>query len=504
MFNNPYLEFDEHFRDGCLHESCDCFIDINGSHPLTKDFSTTILVSDLENSMANFVAKFSSQFDMIGNNLIKVERENEILYFLAKLPRNSNIKIIRPPVHKFNFPSELPLVPASIEIKEIYKQADIRYMNLLMNGSFNMSDKQWFEDNVWSDDRKVYSLKVLCMRYRSLYRYTFGRDNGRPHVISAMSNLYPRKYANAVLKQVRTVHVYPKMCQMAMDHVNEALDMLYHHLGTKEKFGNQQVKMDFCELVDIFLGSSAGINDGPVYCRELPNVKLNVSACGKKFEIFPSDVMAVIEFLSGKPELAIYFNITPKNENFFSFDKQWDDNAWFTWVEKLRTFNIPSSIFILLERLISKMRMLLERGNVIQIGHVWAHGGADSIAKKLGVFDDPDSPILVEGDVKNFDQGVLYKFMELYFSFGLVYDDVNAPYYEVRKQITTFLISSIIHRVTHLFGSVWGIQTGGVPSGCLNTSHMDSWVMALWFFFYLQLIKFIMLLMNIKKFWSLL
>jgi len=130
------------------------------------------------------------------------------------------------------------------------------------------------------------------------------------------------------------------------------------------------------------------------------------------------------------------------------------------------------------------MRMLLERGNVIQIGHVWAHGGADFIAKKLGVFDDPDSPILVEGDVKNFDQGVLYKFMELYFSFGLVYDDVNAPYYEVRKQITTFLISSIIHRVTHLFGSVWGIQTGGVPSGCLNTSHMDSWVMALWFFLF--------------------
>jgi len=39
----------------------------------------------------------------------------------------------------------------------------------------------------------------------------------------------------------------------------------------------------------------------------------------KKFEIFPSDVMAVIEFLSGKPDLAIYFNITPKNENFFFF-----------------------------------------------------------------------------------------------------------------------------------------------------------------------------------------
>jgi len=35
-----------------------------------------------------------------------------------------------------------------------------------------------------------------------------------------------------------------------------------------------------------------------------------------------------------------------------------------------------------------------------------------------------------------------------------------------------------------MLGELWAMQKGGVPSGCFNTSHMDSWIMALYFFLF--------------------
>jgi len=92
---------------------------------------------------------------------------------------------------------------------------------------------------------------------------------------------------------------------------------------------------------------------------------------------------------------------------------------------------------------------------------------------------------MVEGDVKNFDQGVLFTFLEEYMSFGLVYDHPNNPFLPYRKKLTRFIIKNLVARITHLFGPVWGIQTGGMPSGIFNTSHGDSWMMALWFYMFL-------------------
>jgi len=46
------------------------------------------------------------------------------------------------------------------------------------------------------------------------------------------------------------------------------------------------------------------------------------------------------------------------------------------------------------------------------------------------------------------------------------------------------IIKHVLARITNLFAGIWGIQRGGVPSGCLDTSHMDSWIMALYFFIF--------------------
>jgi len=91
---------------------------------------------------------------------------------------------------------------------------------------------------------------------------------------------------------------------------------------------------------------------------------------------------------------------------------------------------------------------------------------------------------LVEGDVKNFDMTVKAVFVNLYFSSMLIHEDPTHPDYPMKELIIKALIRAILARITHFLGEIWGIQRGGVPSGCYNTSHMDSWVMALYFFLF--------------------
>jgi hypothetical protein len=77
--------------------------------------------------------------------------------------------------------------------------------------------------------------------------------------------------------------------------------------------------------------------------------------------------------------------------------------------------------------------------------------------------------------------------VDMYFSMGLIYDDPTTEDYPARVEITKFLIRNLLCRITHLLGPLWAQQRGGVPSGCQNTSHMDSWVMAMWFFLFVSL-----------------
>jgi len=120
---------------------------------------------------------------------------------------------------------------------------------------------------------------------------------------------------------------------------------------------------------------------------------------------------------------------------------------------------------------------------VIRIGHRWGKGGADTLADCLNVLDGWLAD-LVEGDVKNFDMSVKAVFVNLYYSSMFVHEDPTHPDHPVKELILKTILKAILSRVTHLFGEVWGVQRGGVPSGCYNTSHMDSWVMSLYFYLF--------------------
>lgn len=214
---------------------------------------------------------------------------------------------------------------------------------------------------------------------------------------------------------------------------------------------------------------------------EVPH-PVKVTPKGKKVDSYEQDITDILQYLRTGIEPGVVWTTPPKNENFFEFFKQMSDEMWDRFCKKVRVFCIPSSIYILLERLVSHLRHIKERGCVIQIGRPWSHGGMDSIAKCLGVTKDMAFvPGVVEGDAKNFDQTVRDFFIDLYFSTMNIHMDEVSPDYEVFEMITKFLLKNMLNRITNLLGDIWGIVHGGVPSGALNTSHMDSWIMALYF-----------------------
>jgi len=155
------------------------------------------------------------------------------------------------------------------------------------------------------------------------------------------------------------------------------------------------------------------------------------------------------------------------------------------WQQKLRLFVIPTSTHILAEKLASKIRMLRERGKVIKIGSKWIYGGMDRLAQDLGItWLTRLKKILKEGDVKNFDHTVNKLFVQLYFDLMLIHEDPKSPDYEAKKRLIAFIAKKTVQRITRLYMNIWVLQVGGVPSGCFNTSHMDSWIMGLYFFLF--------------------
>jgi len=91
------------------------------------------------------------------------------------------------------------------------------------------------------------------------------------------------------------------------------------------------------------------------------------------------------------------------------------------------------------------------------------------------------SPDLGEGDGKLFDQSVFETFINLYWSTMLVHLDPNMTDFPIFEKVCKFLLRNMLHRVTKIFADIWVTIRDGVPSGAYNTSHMDSFVMLMYF-----------------------
>jgi len=169
---------------------------------------------------------------------------------------------------------------------------------------------------------------------------------------------------------------------------------------------------------------------------------------------------------------------------------------WKIWLDKnfdelwklpysMREFFIPSMIQIFLSDLLFRERMRWERGNVVRIGMSFWYGGAYELAKFMN-YDNPDI-FWVEGDVEKFDKHITDWMLMLYVSAGSRYFDWE-HYSKAQCDFLEYLIKTLMYNISHKvvlhLGGFWRFMRGVMYSGGKETSHGDSWVMALLYFLY--------------------
>jgi hypothetical protein len=328
-----------------------------------------------------------------------------------------------------------------------------------------------------------------------MYRRIYKLKNNRPPVILANAMLDGFKMTKAILKTNKDVHVLPENARAIMSLLPAAMPHLYRMLGTEEHFASEECILTFDDCRGMYLGSAGGtIAPHAVHHVTSSGVQVYQTTNGKKAITIEPACEHILEFLSTGKEWQTIVTNCPKNEHYYGFNWQetpLGDDEWERWLQKVRLYMIPDVSFIVVERLVSMTRMLHERGKVIQIGMKWARGGMDRIAKCLGVDRWNEwVKMLEDGDISGLDSSIAATFLNLYYSATMVYEKKSRDYVAKRK-LLEFCIRQLISRLTRMVRDLFGIVIGGMPSGALNTSHGNSWIMLLWFclFAVLQIIK---------------
>lgn len=424
-------------------------------------------------------------------------------YLRAKVTRDSSIRMIDAPMKvQPSWPTDVVLPTPSLEIQNALKRSDyVDFEELGLGYSFEEMEK-W----VWSDQTpripntetrdhpegatEIRPLWAMAMRVESKYYWACGLTNGRPHAVSAMNNMYPRKLPDAILKFDRTEPT--ERMKEALELTEPILANMYRMMGLDLSQKRQYV-CTFKTVEDMYLGAASGLmpSKPPELIKLAYDEYIKISNRGKKIDFHEQVLLQLYKFIIWGIEPTIVWVAPPKNEVYFEFWKQWSDVEWMAFLNKVRIFNIPSSIHIYLERVGFLERHLLERGKQIRIGSKWGHGGSDSLAECLGVdLTNCWDGDIVEGDFKGFDQSVRNTLMKIYYAAGSIHYDENSPDFPIYERIVTFIMKHALYRVTYLMGRLWCVIRGSVASGRYDTSHKDSWITSFVFSGFLTWILF--------------
>lgn len=460
----------------CTHsETCGCRLTLVGKTAELKDVSFKSSSPTIDGQYQDVIAQMNTFLTMRGS---PSDAQIEDAYLVSSLSSNTCVQLIDPPYHsRPDWPDPIvsyPLLPA---VRRYIAKADHKFLAMKFPWlRLSFSDVC---DKLWDYGVDVPSLKSLCLRQFSAYHAAFGKTNGRPHFVSSADKLYEdHKLVNTLLIMQR-----PLLGDRPLppfDYTKDIVRHFYRMSGIdykrKEKF-----PLTGKWLYPSYLGSSSGLYNGESWSISTDYANVDVRPKGKKIDVFDQDLGAILEYIRTGKEPSVYFSNTVKNEYQFSFTKQWDDEKWRKFEQKLRIFVIPSSIYVLLERMISNPCHRRERGKLIRVGHKWGYGGADTLAQLLAVFNTPWAKCLVAGDFDKFDQSVIAPFVDLYWSTLLAYHDETDEDFPIIKEICKYLCKQQLYRITRLIGDRWAVVHGQVPSGQLNTSHMDSKIMAFYF-----------------------
>lgn len=496
LFVGTWLVFNDEIIESCKHDMCNCQLVITGAHPLLEGYRYVIQHSRWQESVAEWVQDFLTRYPYSPYGIEPGEAFEERNYVLSRLSKSDNIQLIVPPIAHVKWPNHPEVNLITEDGMGLARMADLHYAKTCL-GIGHAVSATYYHNRIWKDhldevEMEVPKLQDMILRKFSIYNRVYGKIRGRYPFTLSVKNLYPHKWADAIIGQSRKTREPVSSFKEVFKDVEKAVEIFRFHNDLEKHLGKHKPQIKFDTGGDIYLGSSAGLRSDIKKSIKIDDkTSVQVSSSGKKFENFQNDMEEVLEFLKNGTEPSVFWNQSEKVEVFFDFIKRLNDEDFFSWIMKCRIFVIPSSVYVLMERLVSKLRQKIEHGRNIKIGMKWVHGGADVLAASLGVDSTNEwKRIIVEGDLKKMDQSTIAYMVDKYFSHMLDYDDTQYPGFQIRKKIVEFLAKNIVQRITHLIGELWGLVIGGVPSGCFNTSHMDSWVMCMyilmWFIHIIQ------------------
>jgi len=339
------------------------------------------------------------------------------------------------------------------------------------------------------------SLKILCMRVRSWTNLAFAGDKDGPYSVHTVSNLYPRKLPMMIDRFDKPTRFITQNMKSLEYLFPSALDMLYDALGTRPAFSTQVWDFDDARdaaFQDVRKDTASGLRNGPRLEKVTEGgLRVIASATGKKMEHIPYALKEINDLRSKLIDDPKYVpqdvgaQVSLKDE---AFNKWGMDKAsrLLLWA-KLRPFYILSLFQYIMASMLLKYRQTIERGRVIKIGINFWFGGAMALAMSLG-FDDPNM-IFEDGDFKHLDATIHMILLMLYVTQASVYfnwkgmTSVNVMLLRAFLRICAERLSI---KVTHLFGTIWRVIYGGMPSGAYETSHGDSWIVAFLYFLYVR------------------
>jgi len=210
--------------------------------------------------------------------------------------------------------------------------------------------------------------------------------------------------------------------------------------------------------------------------------------CGKKKEQMRyamSEILRMVEEYRERGKMTVndnYATIVAKVERFSAFGCKTAEE-YYSKTMKCREYFILFLTVMLVAYIVHVDRQKFERGRFIKVGMKWAHGGAMQFASDI-TCEFMKGIILGDLDIDGYDTRVHRFLLEVYCAHSRYYVSDESPDLDLFLAFLKVNIANLTVKNTLLFGRIWRIIIGTMPSGAFETSHGNSWIFTfLWFCF---------------------
>jgi hypothetical protein len=469
---------------GNEQRECQCDFRIRGIVPDTSHINIVVSAYDgkafipRQQRFLRCLEELDAQCQMgiDGHPILRV-RGNVMDEISRKIALSPNCAILHPPVH-YNATPETTLLPSlSADVHAILYAAEVKYFSELEMRTTTGTVLRPFKsipirDYLETNPTEIKSLARLAYEAASPFCWVKSglaisssatlRDNGEQKLYDVTTS-YCRPVRGLLPAAERLVSLFPLV-----------IDIMTHMCGATPEIGKHIGQFDLEEIVKtMYLGSAGGINANQgVTAETIEDVEGIRNPNGKKFELLEASMRQFLEFFEKGKRPFMSFKVSYKEEIYFCESPE----KVAAKKKKGRVYVIPNLVTLLFEHVIGITRKI-ELGGSIGVGRTWSQGGMDALLQSMGVFGKLDEYELNEGDVEKIDQSLVDVLVNLFFSSRVRYFDPTHPSYPELLKVVRLLIEEFTQRVTHIVGEIWATVVGGVPSGSLHTSHMDSWIL---------------------------